>query len=103
MTNPSNRATIQSKAEDIVTDVDPYYLNNWFSATGFFSDTYMTGVIRDCYFITKSDFMNSEIYAARFMTTHGIITLENAEGDRALDTLEEAKSLIQAHYKASKK
>ncbi len=88
-----DHSTIREAAEEIIESKE--YLDNWFGADGWFGSNYLTGILKEVYFITRDDFMTSQIYALRKITPEGIETVVGEDGERALSTLEQAEALLE--------
>jgi hypothetical protein len=83
------RSTIVNKAREIVTDQE--YVDRWFEAEDFFRETYCTGIRKECFFITKDEWMSGDIYALRAITPGGIETIGGPQ-----DSFEAAEELLRA-------
>jgi hypothetical protein len=83
------RPAIVSKAREIVTDQE--YVDRWFEAENFFRETYCTSIRKECFFITKDEWMSGDIYAVRAITPDGIETIGGP-----LDSFEAAEELLRS-------
>jgi hypothetical protein len=83
----SNKTTIINSLSD---KFPQQYIDNWFGADSFFSTNYLTGVLKQGYFITVDYFMGSEIYSVKLILS---ATIENVTGP--LDTLELARKWVK--------
>ena len=77
---------------EVIADQD--YITSWFSDGNlrFFGTEYFSPIYRERYFITRDKFMNSTIYAAKFISVDGIETIGGP-----CDTHEEAYQHIKEH------
>ncbi len=86
--NNSFRRTIINVATDRLQNKE--YIHNWFDADNFFNTTYITGLLRNKYFITKDDFIDSIIFSVKEITDTEILTVSGP-----LNTLDEAKQWVK--------
>jgi len=87
------RNEVKALMYDVIDDQK--YVENWIGADGFFGCHYITDIIDELYFVTRDDFMDCVIYAARKVTPEGVETLNDEDDERALESLEDALKLIE--------
>ena len=77
-------------AKEVIKDVNPDYIENWFGSDTFFNTEYVTGLLKGRFFITKETFLFRQIFAVREITQDGITTVSGG-----LDTIKQAKDFLK--------
>lgn len=88
-TSNNNKAIVKRAAKNTIESSE--YIFNWFDADSFFSTQYLTGILKEQYFIVcDKGFLGSDIYSVKKISDQSISTVSEA-----LDSLDEAREFLK--------